>query len=304
MNKKLWTLWLTAATLFILACGLSAPATQPSPQTDLETVVTQTLQAMTENAPQGDSPASTSIPAAPQPTNTPQDGGQLTPNGTQVDTAEISFMIPNGIANDAASISTTEIELPYITPGFGDMPQHAKITLNLYDLSGTTVEPEILIFRADEYSGYSELTALMIGEIQSLQYTDGQPLDPNLDGPTYTAQIHAINFKNGHGIRYLTQVGQAPAPANNEEMFYYFQGLTNDGQYYVQAILPINAPYLPANSNPDTPLPVDGIPFNLDDIPGYFTAITQKLNTTETFGFNPYLDALDEMIESIQVKGF
>jgi hypothetical protein len=208
------------------------------------------------------------------------------------------------VANDAVSVLNTNVEYPYINPSAGDMPLHPTIRLDLYALNATIFDPHIMIFRTSEYSQYSELTAGIISSLQSLQYTDGQPLDPNLDGPTYTAQIHAINFKNGHGIRYLTQVGQAPAPANNEEMFYYFQGLTNDGQYYVQAVMPINAPYLPANGNPNTPLPADGIPFNLDDIPGYFTAITQKLNTTETFGFNPYLDALDEMIESIQVKGF
>ena len=303
MNKKLWTLWLTAATLFILACGLSAPATQPPPQTDLGTVVTQTLQAMTENAPQGDSPASTSIPAAPQPTNTPQDGGQLTPNGTQVDTAEISFMIPNGIANDAASISTTEIELPYITPGFGDMPQHAKITLNLYDLSGTTVEPEILIFRANEYSGYSELTALMIGEIQSLQYTDGQPLPEHL-GSNFSVQIHGVNFQNGHGVRYLTQIMTNFMPINNRDLYYYYQGMTDDGKFFIQATLPINTAFLPADDSPNTPLPIDGIPFSMEDFGGYIDTVTQKLNSTDTFSFNPYLNHLDMMIETMLVKGF
>lgn len=268
--------------LFLLACGGTVPAATPN----LDSIVTQTLQALTA-AP----PAATSEPE------------QLTPEGTQVDTSEVTFLIPNGVANDATSVTSTEMELPYITPGFGDMPSHIKVTLNLYALSGTRLEPEILIFRANEYAGYTELTGMMMDELRSLQYTDGQPLPEHL-GSDFSAQIHGVNFQNGHGVRYLTQIMTNFMPINNHDLYYYFQGMTNDGNYYVQAILPINTAYLPADDNPNTPLPADGIPFNMDDFPGYLDAVAQKLNTTDSFNFNPYLDALDELISSMQVKGF
>lgn len=279
MKKKLAILF---GLFIILACGGTAPGATPN----VDSVVTQTLQALTA--------------APPVETSQPE---QLTPDGTQVDTAEVTFLIPNGVANDATSVTSTEMELPYITPGLGDMPSHIKLTLNLYALSGTRLEPEILIFRANEYAGYSELTEMMIEELRSLQYVDGQPLPEHL-GSDFSAQVHGVSFQNGHGVRYLTQIMTNFMPVNNRDLFYYYEGMTNDGNYYVQAILPINTAYLPADDSPTTPLPADGIPFNMDDFPGYLDAVAQKLNSTDTFDFNPYLDALDEMISSIQVKGF
>ncbi len=282
------TLGLTAGLFVLLACGLSTPATQTA-QTNVETAVVETIQALTA--------------IAPASVENTQESEQLTPNGTLVDTSEISFFIPNGVANDASSSTTTNVEYPYINPSSGDMPQHITVTLNLYTVTGGVYEPQIMVFRAAEYSQYSDSTAATISQLQSLQYVEGQPLPDGLDAD-FSAQIHAVNFTNGFGIRYLTQVFQNFNPVNNQELFYYYQGITDDGLYFVQATLPINAPYLPADSNPNTPQPADGIPFSMDDFPGYLNAVSQRLNSTETFNFNPYLEALDELIASMQIKGF
>lgn len=288
MNKNKSILGLSLGLFLILACSI--PAVAP----DVAAIVTQTSQAIAT--------VSTDVQQEVQVVPTAE-AQQLTPDGTPVDTAEISFFIPNGVANDATSTVTTAVEYPYINPGFGDMPQHANINLNLYAVTETIHQPQILIFRASEYSQYSELTASIISQLQSLQYVDGQPLSKELSAD-FSAQIHAVNFKNGHGVRYLTQIFQNFNTVNNKELFYYYQGITDDGQCFVQAILPINTPYLVADSNPNSPLPADGVPFNMDDFPGYLNTVNQKLNSTDTFNFNPYLDALDEMIESIQIKGF
>jgi len=288
MNKHKKILGLTAGLFVILACGLNAPATQ-SPQTNVETAVVETVQALTAIAPTSE-------------TNT-QESEQLTPDGTPVETAEVSFFIPNGVANDASSSTTTNVEYPYINPSFGDMPQHIKVTLNLYAVTDGVYEPQIMVFRAAEYSQYSELTAATINQLQSLQYEEGSPLPDGLDAD-FSAQIYAVNFKNGHGIRYLTQVFMNFQAVNNTELHYYYQGMTDDGKYYVQAILPINAPFLATDGDPNGTLPADGILFNGDDFSGYLNAVAQKLNSTDTFSFTPYLEHLDAMIESMQVTGY
>ena len=87
LHKKM--LGLTAGLFAILACGLNTPATQ-SPQTTIETAVA----------------------IAPTSETNTQESEQLTPDGTPVETAEISFFIPNGVANDASSIMTTNVEYP------------------------------------------------------------------------------------------------------------------------------------------------------------------------------------------------
>lgn len=287
MNKLKMILGLTTGLLVILACGLNNPATS-APQTNIETAVVETIQALTA--------------IAPAPAETTQESEALTPDGTPVETAEVSFFIPNGVANDASSSMTTNVEYPYINPSFGDMPQHISVMLNLYAVPNGVYEPRIMIFRAAEYAQYSEPNAATISQL-STQYADGQPL-PEALAANFSAQVHVVNFTNGHGLRYLTHIFQNFTPVNNQELFYYYQGITDDGQYFVQATFPINVPYLPADSNPNTSQPADSIPFNVDDFPGYLNAVTQKLNSTETFNFNPYLDALDELITSMQIKGF
>ena len=290
MTKRKSVLGLTFGLFIILACG--APAATP----DVAAIVTQTLQALTAVPTEAQQQQAEVSPTA-------ESSQQLTPNGAPVDTAEISFFIPNGVANDASSTMTANVEYPYINPSLGDMPQHVSIALNLYAITESIHEPRILIFRVSEYSQYSESNAATISQLQALLHVDGQPLPESL-GADFSAQIHAVNFKNGHGVRYLTQIFQNFNTVNNQELFYYYQGITDDGQYFVQAILPINTSYLAADSNPNSPLPADGIPFNMDDFSGYLNTVNQKLNSSDTFNFNPYLDALDEMIESIQIKGF
>ncbi|MCC6260873.1 MAG: hypothetical protein IT311_08425 [Anaerolineales bacterium] len=271
--------------LILTACG-SANVSTPLPSSAVETAVIATL---TQQA------------AAQLPSATPE---SAMPEGNTYETENISFLIPNGIATDATSALTSEYEYPYINPSVGDMAPHLKFTLNAYELADTLLKPQIILFHAEAYAQYSEYTATTINLLQNLQYVDGQPLPEPLAGQLFTAQIHRVDFQNSRGVRYLTQVAQAIGPANNHEMFYYFQGVTNDGKYFVQAILPINAPFLASNNSPDAPLPADGIPLNESDFTGYLNAITEKLNATDTFSFAPYLDHLDALVESIQVKGY
>ncbi len=247
-----------------------------------------------------DGTAPTDAPAAVPPTQP----GSLYPDGEIATSGGITFLIPNGMASDATAASTTEVELPFINSGGGDMPLHTKFTLNNYAIKEETLlKPTIIVFKANEFAEYSELTTQMISELYNLQYTDGQPLPQSLGGSALTAQIHGINFQNGKGVRYLNQIQQAPLPINNHDMFYYYQGITNDGQYFIEAILPVHAPFLAADSNLNAPVPADGIPFTMDNMEAYYEAVTQKLNSTGTFSFTPYLDHLDAMIASLQING-
>ncbi|HNE06285.1 MAG TPA: hypothetical protein PLT08_17290, partial [Anaerolineales bacterium] len=151
MNKSKSILGLVLGLFLVLACG--APAATP----DVAAIVTQTLQALTAIPTEAQQQAEV-LPTA-------ESSQQLTPNGTPVDTAEISFFIPNGVANDASSTMTANVEYPYINPSLGDMPQHASITLNLYAVTKSIHEAQILIFRASEYSQYSESNAATISQL-------------------------------------------------------------------------------------------------------------------------------------------
>jgi hypothetical protein len=84
--------------------------------------------------------------------------------------------------------------------------------------------------------------------------------------------------------------------------------LTNDGQYYIEAILPINSKILPLNNNIDAVLPPEGIPFPFDKLgdiearKAYYDAVRNKLNATAQSDFQPALDVLDSLVKSISIR--
>jgi hypothetical protein len=206
----------------------------------------------------------------------------------------------NPVASEVSSSTTTELELPFIN-GPADLPQHSVLTLSNYGVQGTQITPKMVVFRADEYAQYSELTAGILAALKS-PYVEGQPLPQALGGDN-PIQVHSLQFKNGHGIRQVEQINQAPVPLNNEELFYFFRGVTNDGQYFIQAVLPIQSALLPANSNLDAPLPPLGMPFNVNDPASYLKAIVQKLNAAAPGSFTPMVEELDMLLESLEVRG-
>jgi hypothetical protein len=113
-----------------------------------------------------------------------------------------------------------------------------------------------------------------------------------------------IQFQNGSGVRELTQYDQYPAPINNRELFYHFEGLTSDARYYVIAILPITAPVLAEDEKAESPVPAGGIPIPPDTGPTdvYYFSVTEKLNSLQPDSFTPPLNTLDALIQSILVK--
>lgn len=109
-------------------------------------------------------------------------------------------------------------------------------------------------------------------------------------------QVSYIQFQNGRGVRYLSQYGQAAYPIGWPNLFYTFQGLTNDGLYYISAILPVNHPSLP---HPDDVVMDDAFYENFLD---YAAANNLELNEKDPGSFMPSLILLDSLIESLDIS--
>lgn len=250
----------------------------------------------------------TSVPTATEtavPTFTPIPPNTSTPTaapGIPVSFGNVSLVIPAGLATGTTNSTVTDIEFPFFDSGSANMPQHSKLLLKGYAIQGTLLEPEILIFPAAQYAEYADLPRQIISTLHNVPYMDGQPLPPGLPGGAFNAHVGAVTFTTGHGIHYLAQFDQAVLPINNHEMIYYFHGLTDDGNVYVEAVLPVQAAILPADENPDSPVPVGGVPFTIDDLGSYFQAISDKLNATPPDQFTPTLTSLDALLQSITIK--
>ena len=114
------------------------------------------------------------------------------------------------------------------------------------------------------------------------------------------AQPEIIEFANGRGVRYLSYYAQAPDPVLDREVFYTFQGLTDDEQFYVAAFFPVETGIFPTEP---PACPQCGDPSY--DPSSEWTALLAdqltQLNAQPEDEFAPSLAVLDQLIESIQI---
>lgn len=283
-----------AIMLVTLACGSVTPAAPAQP--GVETIVAETFQALTAVAPATETPP-------PAPTQV---------NGTLVAVNNISFVIPTEVGSGAQAEFVEAVPPSADMPFWEIGPAYNRYLIQGYPLQATFHQPRIFVYPVAEYIQMNENVADVVDRLKTLINSPGQPLAENLPFlPAFNAaQIFHSNeqmltFQSGSGIRFLTQYGQAPSPVNSSELFYTYQGLTNDGAYYVAAILPVSAAFLAADGNPDSPLPVDGVQFdwdNFEDTEQHFELVKQKLNATDPNAFTPTLTNLDALIQSISIS--
>jgi hypothetical protein len=117
---------------------------------------------------------------------------------------------------------------------------------------------------------------------------------------TFCAQPQLVEFSGGKGIRYLTYYSQGPNPVIDQQVFYTFQGLTSDEQFYVAAFFPVETGIFPAEP---PPCPQCSDP-NYDPIAEWNTLLANQLidlNAQPEDEFTPSLRLLDELIMSIHV---
>jgi len=220
----------------------------------------------------------------------------------------VSFVFPPGLGDG------TENEIIPRANDYDQWPKHVKLTLVDYPASDTTagIDPQILVFPANEFAqmgncpeteikGLKEVLATQHAELsEPLPCTSVPDSLPFLPEPHAAQVFHAqekfLAFKNGNGIRYITQLSQAHYPIIGEDSFYTFQGLTSDGKYYVSVILPIQLATLEG-----TPRSADTIQImNDQQYSEYRNAMLEKFNQANA-PFNPDLESLDVLVQSLLV---
>jgi len=295
MKKNFLFLFVLSAVT--LACGLPQAATP----TDPVAMPTNTIIAPSETPVQNLEVAVTATePAA-------------TFEGMAESYGPLSLVLPSGLASGISGNQFPRVEGEGIAP-WEVTPDHTQIDLNGYPLQEKFHQPRIYIYPAQDYAEMFPAAFESIRRLDNILYS---PDAPNLNEPLptvpffnagqiFTSNVEAISFQNGGGVRYLTEYAQYTAPVNNHELIYLFQGLTRDGVYYVIAILPITAPGLAETSDPEAPLPADGVVFpDINDpnanYEAYYTAVSNLLNTANPGAFTPTISQLDSLIQSMQI---
>ena len=278
-----------AAGFCLTACGASVPRT-PTPA----------------------NPAAVASPTViAEPSNTPDVSSFP---GAPMSFDRLSLVIPPGVATGGSGMLVPEAKGETVAP-WDFAPEHIQFKLEGYPLEGKFHQPQIYVYPAQAYAQIQEF-GLAAQSLQRLQALLAQPSmvdDKQLPAvpffnisPALAAQVKVIPFQSGQGVRMLTQYAMARVIINNNELFYHFEGLTGDGQYYVVAILPIIAPGLPADGQPGSAVPDGGVPVpDFNDMNanwmGYFGDVRHMLQGLEPAALSPILDQLDALIASLTI---
>ena len=189
---------------------------------------------------------------------------------------------------------------------FDVYPEYTEVTLMNYPFTDSSYAPRIAVYPVQRYSELApELVPASVTNLRSLvsggaTSSNKMPLLPIFKSvQMFHSQDAVLSFRNGKGVRYLTQYTQGIVPVNNQELFYTYQGLTDDGKYWVSVILPISTPNLMADGkNPPDGQSMDDFANNYST---YVADTAAQLNEQNTDSFTPAIGQLDALVQSISI---
>ena len=247
---------------------------------------------------------------------------------TRIDFRGVRFTCERTIASEVnAKIVDAEVATAEnAQPGDTIYPTHLRFELaDTYRASpGSFITAELHVYPVRDYKQafardpkLARQVAATIGRLQrilnrkSLAFKSEVPLLPIPDGYlAFRAHNAFLRFKQGSGIVFLTQGQQDEMPVNNQNLSYEFQGLTNDGRYYVTAQFPVAAPFLAydrdranyggAVKEASCVTCPDHARF-MREYRAYVLGIRNKLEKFPADKFEPNLKLFDELIRSIEI---
>jgi hypothetical protein len=218
------------------------------------------------------------------------------PSGKSIVTMDLNGVAQSATVENIPAVSGTDV------PMTGIMPEYTRLTLEGYPAGKHSVSPQIFVFPVQGLD-VNQTAAKMLQDLQTvLQGGQEMPKMPYL--PLYNqaqmlhAQVKFMDFKNGKGVRYLTEWSQGIVPVNSRGLIYTYQGLTSDGKYYVAAVLPVNLDSLPADESSTGNLPAE---FS-SDYTKYLSNTAAMLDQQAANAFSIDISKLDALVQSIEVK--
>lgn len=185
-------------------------------------------------------------------------------------------------------------------------PTYVEFSLENYAVSDHFHDPVIRIYPVEEYRIISPYASDIIDNLQqTLNDQPGGGLNSNLPflpmfnaAQLFTAKAAYFDFQNGSGLRYLTMYGQGISPVDNTNLFYTYQGITDDGRYYISAILPVINIGLPNDGSSQVE---DWMAFE-ENWEIYLSETLTWLEEQAPQNFYPNLEKLDLMMASFEIN--
>jgi hypothetical protein len=192
------------------------------------------------------------------------------------------------------------------------IPKHIRFTFADPDLPlerrrmgyNLAAEAQILVFPLAELADMNPLVQTQVETLRNLLAERGRvpadelPLLPLTNSAqVFHAQAQYLEFGNIQGLRFISQHSQDPHPIMlSHELFYTFQGFTDDDAYYVAAFFPLTTAILPDKIEVDD---WDAFHANYDTYISETTAVLDQLPPAE---FTPDLTSLDTVVTSLRIE--
>ncbi|MGQ0760761.1 MAG: hypothetical protein ACT4OT_01900 [Acidobacteriota bacterium] len=121
----------------------------------------------------------------------------------------------------------------------------------------------------------------------------------------FVAHLKYINFKNGKGVFFLTQWNTETSQVTNDGLEYAFQGITDDGRYWIYAEFAVTAPGLPRDSDSEVVAWNEKkhlVLHRSEKYQTYLRPVIAKLEALDASQFQPKLGLLEQLIQSLEVR--
>jgi heat shock protein HspQ len=194
-------------------------------------------------------------------------------------------------------------------------PEHIRFTFaNLHLPSerlrmgiNLAAEAQIFVYPLAEMARLNPHAQAQIERLQSLLAARGSVSEGDLPllpyahaAQVFHAQAQILDSGNIQGLRFISQHSQDPQPIIlNQELFYTFQGFTDDGTYYVAAFFPVTTADLPDTITEEYWAVIN------DTEASYATYLAETALVLEQIApadFTPDLTLLDAVVTSLQVE--
>lgn len=231
---------------------------------------------------------------------------------------------PTGTAVDGQLVNAEGITLVYdpslasavsgaVVPGFGGAPaipefikeaSHVLFTFEGVNSPNNYHQPRLRVYDLQDYTHLAPAAGEVVESLKTLlaerpSTVEQIPYLPFANAAqVFRSNVAYVEFSGGSGVRFVTYYAQDVSPVTNADIFYAFQGITADGNYYISAEFPLNTAVLPANYEAAAINDYEQFAANYQL---YLDGVVAQLNGLTATDYTPNLNLLDDMIRSLSV---
>jgi heat shock protein HslJ len=241
--------------------------------------------------------------SAPLPGHAQDDGDRAALETITFNGISLSYPVDLGEI-EARSVDGTEAE-----------PPHTLFSFSTYHpVEGDAIDdnvppPQVRVYETSSFPAYQpeeENVAGYVNEqmrLENLLVNRPSLSEPGLalpylplrdDNQTFIVEGDYLSFLGGRGLRYLTFYTLERTPPVEGQVFYTFQGLSNDARFYISATFPLLTNDLPAEVNLED--------IGREDLPDFFRDLITSLERQDDDEYTPGLAVLDGVITSLAVS--